>query len=669
MLRRRGSPCARWPTAPRPSPPPRQPPDLAILDVKMPGMDGFEACRKLKSHDATRHIPVLMLSATFLETEAQVEGLDTGADAYLTQPVEAPVLAATVRSLLRARRAEAEVRAAASEWQTTFEAITDAVAVLDAAGTVERANRAFAAIFGDASSGTRSPPLDVARRGELTSASASSACASTRWASPGEVVTLSDITAARPALAAERSISRTLQQTLLPTRLPERADLALDAWHVAAELELIVGGDWYDVIETRRGLWLVMGDVAGHGVSATAQAGQLRHSLRVYAHEGFGLAESVRRLNELLTGSDGRGWRRMCIVEVATTSRTRWASSAPGTRRRCCCPPTGRRGWPRAHRRRARRDRGELIEDRVPFVRRGPARALHRRPDRAAGRHHRRSLQAARRAGRGVEGLAAAAHASRRAARRLRAAARRCCPAARATQVECAVMTVGLFRVATSSEGEEVTCRCRVSSTSPAKAGSRTAIQAARDSGPRSRSTSPGWSSSTPPACACSSACTTRRCATASRYTADPRPAAGAPDVRALRARRTLPFAASARNRDAAPPEIREASSRAGAARSEIGLEPAAALAQRRAADAGRADEVAAAVSRDREPRDGVRSPPRTSRPCVGLEDDANLVRAAEERDLELVELAAVLRARAELDLLEEREVVPAACPSRRRRS
>ena len=74
------------------------------------GLDGFEACRRLKSDEATRHIPVLMLSATFLETEAQVEGLETGADGYLTQPVEAPVLAATVRSLLRARRAEAEVR-------------------------------------------------------------------------------------------------------------------------------------------------------------------------------------------------------------------------------------------------------------------------------------------------------------------------------------------------------------------------------------------------------------------------------------------------------------------------------------------------------------------------------------------------------------------------------
>src|SRR3954470_9588292 len=99
-------------------------PDVAILDVKMPGLDGFEACRTLKSTADTRHIPVLLMSATFLETDARVEGLETGADAYLTQPVEAPVLAATVRALLRARTAEDEVRRAAAEWRTTFEAIS-----------------------------------------------------------------------------------------------------------------------------------------------------------------------------------------------------------------------------------------------------------------------------------------------------------------------------------------------------------------------------------------------------------------------------------------------------------------------------------------------------------------------------------------------------------------
>jgi CheY-like chemotaxis protein len=259
-----------------------------------------------------------MLSATFLETDAHVEGLETGADGYLTQPVEAPVLAATVRALLRARSAEAEVRRAASEWRTTFEAITDAVAVLGANGVVERANRSFIAIFPELTGG-RVPALDEARgTGELALGERTY---SVRFdavsESLGEVVTLSDVTAARQALAAERSISRTLQLTLLPPRLPDDPRVALDAWHVAAERELIVGGDWYDVIETPQGeLWLVMGDVAGHGVSATAQAGQLRQSLRVYAHENYSPAESLRRLNELLTGDEHARMATMFIVAV-----------------------------------------------------------------------------------------------------------------------------------------------------------------------------------------------------------------------------------------------------------------------------------------------------------------------------------------------------------------
>jgi CheY-like chemotaxis protein len=305
------------------------PPDLAVLDVKMPGYDGFEACRRIKSHEATRHIPVLMLSATFMETEAQVEGLETGAEAYLTQPVEAPVLAATIRSMLRARSLEAEVRQAATEWRTTFDAISDAVAVLDADGVVVRANPALQAVFGADVVGTRVDALDLGREsGELLLEDRThSVRVDVVPGSERLVVTLSDVTAARriereraEALARERTISRTLQQTLLPERLPSDERLALHAWHLAAEQELIVGGDWYDVIETREGVWLVIGDVAGHGVAAAAQAGQLRHSLRVYAHEGFGLAESVRRLNELVTGTELTDMATMCVLALTHES-------------------------------------------------------------------------------------------------------------------------------------------------------------------------------------------------------------------------------------------------------------------------------------------------------------------------------------------------------------
>ncbi len=308
-----------------------RPPDLAVLDVKMPTIDGFEACRRLKSHDLTRHVPVLLLSATFVESEAHVEGLETGADAYLTQPVEAPVLAATVRALLRARSAEAEVRLAAVEWRSTFDAISDPVAVLDADGSLLRSNRAFEAILVQAGTGQGSIDLLALRDGEelvvgrrLFRVRADHVPAAEATPARGRVVmTLTDITVARAAeqeraaaLATERMISLTLQQSLLPERLPSLSYLELDAWHVAAETELIVGGDWYDVIQAEESLWLVMGDIAGHGVAAAAQAGQLRHSLRVYAHEGYDLVESLARLDELVGMTVLPGMATLCIVAV-----------------------------------------------------------------------------------------------------------------------------------------------------------------------------------------------------------------------------------------------------------------------------------------------------------------------------------------------------------------
>ena len=59
-----------------------------------------------------------------------------------------------------------------------------------------------------------------------------------------------------------------------------------------------------------------MGDVAGHGVAATAQAGQLRHSLRVYAHEGYSLADALTRLNELVLDDERARMATMCLVRI-----------------------------------------------------------------------------------------------------------------------------------------------------------------------------------------------------------------------------------------------------------------------------------------------------------------------------------------------------------------
>jgi signal transduction histidine kinase len=84
------------------------PPSVVLLDVNLPDMSGFEVCRRLKRQAATADVPVLHLSATFTKDSYKVQGLEGGADGYLTEPVDPPVLVATINAVLRARRAEAE---------------------------------------------------------------------------------------------------------------------------------------------------------------------------------------------------------------------------------------------------------------------------------------------------------------------------------------------------------------------------------------------------------------------------------------------------------------------------------------------------------------------------------------------------------------------------------
>lgn len=78
----------------------REKPDLILLDVMMPEMDGFTACRRIKDDPVTRHIPVVMITA-LTDVNDRVQGLDAGADDFLTKPINDIALMARVRSCLR----------------------------------------------------------------------------------------------------------------------------------------------------------------------------------------------------------------------------------------------------------------------------------------------------------------------------------------------------------------------------------------------------------------------------------------------------------------------------------------------------------------------------------------------------------------------------------------
>ncbi len=83
--------------------------DIVLLDVMMPGMDGFETCRRLKANPATHHVPVIMVTALD-QTADRVKGLEAGADDFLTKPVNDLALITRVRSLVRLKMVQDELR-------------------------------------------------------------------------------------------------------------------------------------------------------------------------------------------------------------------------------------------------------------------------------------------------------------------------------------------------------------------------------------------------------------------------------------------------------------------------------------------------------------------------------------------------------------------------------
>ncbi|MGL4440563.1 MAG: PleD family two-component system response regulator, partial [Bosea sp. (in: a-proteobacteria)] len=83
--------------------------DIVLLDVMMPGMDGFEVCRRLKSSAQTAHIPVVMVTALDQPSD-RLRGLDAGADDFLTKPLDDTALFARVRSLARLKAMTDELR-------------------------------------------------------------------------------------------------------------------------------------------------------------------------------------------------------------------------------------------------------------------------------------------------------------------------------------------------------------------------------------------------------------------------------------------------------------------------------------------------------------------------------------------------------------------------------
>jgi len=109
-------------------------PDLVLLDVVMPEMSGYEVCRRLRAEEATRLLPVIMVTALD-PLQERVKGIDAGADDFLTKPINQPELVARVRSLLRIKALHDEL----GELNRTLEErVRDQVTQLERLGRLRR---------------------------------------------------------------------------------------------------------------------------------------------------------------------------------------------------------------------------------------------------------------------------------------------------------------------------------------------------------------------------------------------------------------------------------------------------------------------------------------------------------------------------------------------------
>jgi len=125
----------------------RNPPDAILLDVLMPGVDGYAVALALKAYPLTRGVPIMMVTA-LSDRESRLRGLEAGAEEFVSKPVDRVELGARLRNLVRLKRYGDELARRTEEMHVLLSHMPDAVIEIDSCSMVRKANAAVQRIFG-----------------------------------------------------------------------------------------------------------------------------------------------------------------------------------------------------------------------------------------------------------------------------------------------------------------------------------------------------------------------------------------------------------------------------------------------------------------------------------------------------------------------------------------
>ncbi|MBF0550365.1 MAG: SpoIIE family protein phosphatase [Deltaproteobacteria bacterium] len=213
------------------------PPDLILLDIMMPGMDGYEVCRRLKADDRSRDIPVIFITAMG-ESEDEAKGLELGAIDYLTKPINPPIVQARVKNHLQLKLAQEELAR-----QNEILEIKVQERTRELARTMEEKER----------------------------------------------------------IQSELRLARQIQQDALPTVFPPSPEAENVEIFARMEPAKEVGGDYYDFfLIDQDHIGVVVADVSGKGVPAGLFMMRTRTLLRSASSHNLSAAAAISKTNDSL---------------------------------------------------------------------------------------------------------------------------------------------------------------------------------------------------------------------------------------------------------------------------------------------------------------------------------------------------------------------------------